>query len=174
MNSMVYLHPRRTSSSNVVPSPLLGPASRAHLDAIRSPVTINNKGIHICLPLKPLGPGKDYYAVLMCAMTDPSSRWVAIRLLDISQHGRRFVRSQPHETFFLDDSIVKKPSVRMVHVESPMFIPEGATTFTRRYPQLLSAETSVCDSKIVVLTLGGAFLLFLLLFDRKPFHHSDL
>ena len=136
---------------------------RSQLEVIRYPVT--NKGIYICLPLKRVGAGKDYHAALICATANPSRQWVAIRLRDVSQHGGRFLRSNPQDLLFLIDSIFRSMPVQMVNFK---------TRRSNRVNMALWSTLRHCGNeylciRLMVLTLSAAFLLFLHLFGPKPF-----
>src|SRR5947208_6142241 len=73
-------------SGNIIRCPLA--LAGEYMKGIRTPFALNNKGIHLALPLIPIGDQREFLAVLGCTdETMSSSKRAAIRLMDISTNG---------------------------------------------------------------------------------------
>lgn len=76
------------SSHNIVLGDL--PIISGHLEGRRSPTIIDNKGLHLALPL--IRENKRVLAILGCTEAGEDHHRLAIELLDVSTNGGRFVR----------------------------------------------------------------------------------
>ncbi|KAF3047357.1 hypothetical protein E8E11_007658 [Didymella keratinophila] len=159
------------NSSNIIRAEL--PLAKGYSRGIRTPLVINNKGLHLCLPLREQDPGRaialssDKQMVLGC-QSRPGSH-VTLDLRDVSKNGGRFVRVNARELGQISkDSIQDDFVYRKISTETRVFNAVGmlslsdhiqsaqATTITdfeggdklrslRRNPNLI--KTTMAQSK---------------------------
>lgn len=102
------------------------PTARGYLPGIRTPIVVNNKGLHFCLPLLQLDfyaaliTGGDAQVVLACRLSP--GVFATIILRDISANGGRHVRVNAHFVDHLSiEKVQDKSTFRNVTTETRIF-----------------------------------------------------
>jgi hypothetical protein len=89
---------------------------------IRTPIVLNNKGLHLALPLIPKGHQKEFQAILGCRdETKSSSKQAAIRLMDISMRGGRYKRFMFDKLEMVDLDLIQQFMYQQVCAQSEDF-----------------------------------------------------
>jgi hypothetical protein len=142
-------------SGNIMQSS--APQAIGYLMGIRALFHLSNKGIHLTLPLVPIGDKKEFLAILSCGDVAASEKRTAIWMKDISTNGGRYMR-------------VKSDKLEMVDVDLMIL------QYQQICAQFLNTKMSQSTRDNIgrpIVWSGWALVLFLLAFDVQSTLHGS-
>jgi len=139
------------------------PRGAGYLLGLRTPFVLNNKGLHLALPLVQMGGQREFLAILSCRdIATTSEHRTALWLVDISTTGGRYMRIKSNRLEHVNADSMRNLRYQLICAQFENIRDIRVGDQSR---ELLNERRSFgpCDHLLIALTMLGFGLVLLLL-----------